>query len=248
MKTIKTYIKSKQDEFKQHEFFKKLEQMNDVDEFNGFVNHLAFWPMAFQDILRLNEDRMTDEYLGKVARHHRQEDTGHERWYISDINFLDTTSHTKNYYFELLFNNEHTETRDASYAILSEVFKLTDDRLRVILLLTLESSGHIFFEKTAAKVRSTSAELDSTLQYFSTHHLEVEQAHEVFEDAMEAELYSIILPEDVRREAINMIDRVYDAFSLMFNGLVDTIDEYAKNKQDKNMSKEDQNGNKIMEA
>lgn len=230
MKTVNTYIQSKQNEFQQHPFFNYLDKMTEIDEFNGFVKSLAFWPMAFQDILRINEARMTDKYLHKVARHHRMEDAGHERWYLSDMNHLDTSVQTNSNSFDALFDRKRTKTRDASYAILSEVFKLTDDRLRVILLLTLESSGHIFFEKTAAKVRQTDISEDSQLKYFSTHHLEVELAHAVFEESMEKELFSIVLPEDVRREALHLIDRVYDAFNLMFDGLVESINEYEKAK------------------
>lgn len=233
MKIIKTYLKSKQDQFARHPFFQRLEQVSELANFNGFVKHLAFWPMAFQDILRLNEERMSDEYLHKVARHHRLEDSGHDRWYINDIIYLDPENRTSDYYFELLFDSHYTQTRDASYSILSEVFTLTDDRLRIILLLTLESSGHVFFEKTAAKVNSTNQDADNHLQYFSTSHLDVEKAHEVFEEAMEQELFVMKLPDDLRKEAVVMIDRVYDAFDLMFNGLVLTMDEYIQGKDNK---------------
>lgn len=86
MKTVQAYIDSKQHEFMNHPFFNILEELNSIEEISYFVPELTFWAMTFQDILRINEERVTDPYLKKVARHHRLEDAGHEKWFLSDKN------------------------------------------------------------------------------------------------------------------------------------------------------------------
>ncbi|HEL8628416.1 TPA: hypothetical protein U0E97_002449, partial [Legionella pneumophila] len=85
-------------------------------------------------------------------------------------------------------------------------------------LLTLESSGHVFFEKVVKQVKKTGE--DKNLKYFSSSHLEVELAHALFEEEMERKVYSRRLPISTRREALRMVDRCYDAFSKMFDGLI----------------------------
>ena len=45
-------------------------------------------------------------------------------------------------------------------------------------------------------------------------------AHAVFEEEMERKLFEIQVPVNVRREALKMIDRCYDAFNTMFDGLI----------------------------
>lgn len=221
MKTIQTYIDSKQEEFKNHAFFKLLDGLNSLEEISYFVPELTFWAMCFQDILRLNEERVKDPYLKKVARHHRLEDAGHEKWFLSDKKYMCQKSSDKSYDRDdvaYLFNKDSQVIRDAAYAIMSELFKINDERLNVALLLTLESSGHIFFDKVVKQVKKTGE--DKNLQYFSSSHLEVELAHAMFEEEMEKQLFAIRLPITVRRDALKMIDRCYEAFNKMFDGLI----------------------------
>ncbi|MBI2786362.1 MAG: hypothetical protein HYX60_08700 [Legionella longbeachae] len=221
MKTIQDYIDSKQQEFMNHSFFKLLEELRSLEELSYFVPELTFWAMTFQDILRINEEKVTDPYLKKVARHHRLEDAGHEKWFLHDKKYMgaihiDTTSDTND--VSWLYSKENQLTRDAAYAILAEIYKADDQILNIVLLLTIESSGHVFFEKVAKQVKNTGE--DKNLKYFSTSHLEVEMAHALFEEEMERSLFSRKVAINTRREALKMVDRCYDAFNKMFDGLI----------------------------
>lgn len=221
MKTIQAYIDSKQQEFMRHPFFKILGQLNSLEEIGYFVPELTFWAMTFQDILRLNEERVKDPYLKKVARHHRLEDSGHEKWFLHDKKYIgdlysNNTCNKDNVAW--LYSKESELTRDAAYAIISELYKADDEIINVALLLTLESTGHVFFEKVVKQVQKVG--VDKELKYFSSTHLEVELAHALFEEEMERKLYAIPVPINLRRKALKMIDRCYDAFYKMFDGLV----------------------------
>lgn len=221
MKTIQAYIDSKQSEFMNHPFFSILEELNSIEEISYFVPELTFWAMTFQDILRINEERVTDPYLKKVARHHRLEDAGHDKWFLSDKKYLSEVCDNKACDRDdvaWLYSKDSQLVRDAAYSIMSEIYKIDDENLNIVLLLTLESSGHVFFEKVVKQVKKTGE--DKNLKYFSSSHLEVEMAHALFEEEMERKIYSRRLPISTRREALRMIDRCYDAFSKMFDGLI----------------------------
>ncbi|MDX1836742.1 hypothetical protein DIZ81_00015 [Legionella taurinensis] len=221
MKTIQLYIDSKQQEFMNHPFFEVLEQLKSLEEISYFVPELTFWAMTFQDILRLNEERVTDPYLKKVARHHRLEDAGHEKWFLHDKKYMSAVSHDKCCSHDdvaWLYSKETQLTRDAAYSIMSEIYKTDDEILNIALLLTLESSGHVFFEKVVKQVKKTGE--DKNLKYFSSSHLEVEMAHALFEEEMERKLFERPVSVHTRREALKMIDRCYDAFNKMFDGLI----------------------------
>ena len=58
----------------------------------------------------------------------------------------------------------------------------------------------------------------SKLKYFSIHHLDVEKNHELFEQEMQNFLNSIHLSEDEEKRICKMVDRVYQAFTIMFDG------------------------------
>lgn len=221
MKTIQSYIDSKQQEFMNHPFFEVLSHLDSLEEIGYFVPELTFWAMTFQDILRLNEERVSDPYLKKVARHHRLEDAGHEKWFLHDKKYIGSVNKDKSCSKDSvvwLYSKESELTRDAAYAIMSEIYKTDDELLNIALLLTLESSGHVFFEKVVKQVKKAGE--DQNLKYFSSNHLDVELAHALFEGEMESKLFAMEVPINVRRDALKMIDRCYDAFNKMFDGLI----------------------------
>ena len=220
MKTIQTYIDSKQSEFMNHPFFSVLEKLNSLEEISYFVPELTFWAMTFQDILRINEERVKDPYLKKVARHHRLEDAGHEKWFLSDKKYMSqfTSEKVDRNDVTWLYSKDSQLVRDAAYAIMAEMYQLDEEILNVALLLTIESSGHVFFEKVVKQVKKTGE--DKNLKYFSSSHLEVEMAHALFEQEMEKKIYERKLSISTRREGLKMVDRCYAAFSKMLDGLV----------------------------
>ena len=212
MNTVRRYIAEKQAEIGSHPFFARLEGKPAFDSTMDFVAGMTFWVFVFQDILRLNEARMVSPDLGRIARHHRSEDRGHDAWFLDDLAELDPSPRD----YRWLFGQHHAQTRDAAYALVSEVFRATDDYVRIALLLTLESAGHVFFERTADFV-SLHGE-DESLRYFSKRHLEIEKDHSMFEAEMMKPL-DLELSPSVRNEALAMVDRCYAAFNLLFSGL-----------------------------
>jgi hypothetical protein len=216
MKIIQNHIATRQAEFSAHPFFANLDALNSVEEFLGVASDLAFWVMLFQDVLRINETRIKDSYLRKLAKHHRLEDSGHDKWFLEDVATQGNKCGIND-----LFDKKNTITRDAAYSIMAEVYNLHDERLRIVLLFTLESSGHIFFTKAAKFVDNNG--YSDRLKYFSNTHLEVEKAHAMFEEEMERGFYSISLSVEERSAAIALVDKVYEAFNLMFDGLVEKI-------------------------
>jgi hypothetical protein len=179
----------------------------------SFAPDLTFWVMAFQDILRLNASLTRDPQMRKIVRHHRAEDAGHERWFLDDLAAMQISAPDVRW----LFGDRHSPTRDAAYALVSEVYRTTDDRLRLVLVKTLESAGHVFFGRVAAFVERVG--LTKVLKYFSFSHLEVEKNHQVFEDEISRIVSGMRLEPKVRTEAKRLVDRCYVAFGTMFDAM-----------------------------
>jgi hypothetical protein len=211
MKTVQAYIADKQRRFARHPFFIRLERDAPLREVTAVVSNLSFWVMAFQDVLRLNESRVEQPALKKLARHHRAEDAGHDKWFLGDLLKIDGRTPD----LRSLFSPQHAATRDTTYALMSEVYRASSDVERITLLLTLESTGHIFFEAIASYFERAS--VTQALRYFSRHHIDVEKSHEVFEDEMHSFLDTIELSEEAQRSAMAMVDRAYVAFHAMFD-------------------------------
>lgn len=213
MKVVLEHIAARQELFAAHPFFEDLKQDRPVEQIMAFAPRLAFWVMTFQDVLRLNAHFITDPGLKRLAIQHRSEEVGHDRWFFEDIQELTG----KQLSVSAVFGRAHTSTRDATYALISEVYRPVDDRLRIVMVLTLEATSHVFFGRTA--ILASAKGCGQRLRYFSDFHVQVEQQHEVFEEEMERRLRSIELPEDLRVQALALVDRAYAAFDLMLQGL-----------------------------
>src|SRR6478735_2665647 len=167
MKLVEAYVAKKQAEFSRHAFFADQQLDSGLWGVLSFAPDLTFWVMAFQDILRLNAARTQDPQLRKIVRHHMAEDAGHERWFLDDLAAMQMPVPDVRW----LFSKRHSPTRDAAYQLLSEVYRTNDDRMRLVLITTLESAGHVFFGRISEIVEK--AGWTKALKYFSFSHLEV---------------------------------------------------------------------------
>lgn len=213
MRAVLQHISERQTRFAEHLVFDGLQQDGPLEQVLAFAPRLAFWVMSFQDVLRLNAHFIQDAHLKELATRHHSEESGHDHWFEEDIAALTGGSLS----IGEMYGKVHAKTRDASYAIISEVYRQMDDRLRIVLLWALESTSHVFFGRTAVLTAAQGA--DERLKYFSDHHMKAEAQHAMFEEQLAEELGSMELAPELRAEALAMVDRLYGAFDAMFDGL-----------------------------
>ncbi|MCE9670795.1 hypothetical protein LY474_23595 [Myxococcus stipitatus] len=213
MKAVLQHIAVCEERFASHPFFSDLRQDRPLEQVMAFAPRLAFWVMTFQDVLRLNAHFVQDAHLKALATRHHAEEGGHDQWFEDDIAALTGGSLS----IGTMYGKAHAKTRDAAYAIISEVHRPLDDRLRIVLLWALESTSHVFFSRTAILTAARGA--DERLKYFSDHHMRAEAQHAMFEQQLAEELEAMELGPDLRAEALAVVERIYAAFDTMFDGL-----------------------------
>ncbi len=243
MKSIQQYLTNKQAEFSQHAFFTRLAQRAPLSEVLPFAKSMSFWIMSFQDILRLNETRVTDPELKKIAYSHKAEDAGHELWFLNDLITLEEQLPD----IRFLFGRTHAQTRDASYALVAEVFQAQSDAERIALVLALESTGHVFFEKIATYLEETGYPRYNEFRYFSRKHLNVELDHEVFEDEKEALIENLPMTPAQEQACKALVDRIYVSFTAMFDHLenITRTTTQPASQQPRTFTQQPQNGNTV---
>jgi hypothetical protein len=191
-------------QYEQHPFFQLLDGPGSPPEVRAMVPALTFFVFAFQDILRLNEQHMADPELKTIARQHRAEDAGHQNWFLHDARRLGVEPGV-----EWTFGREHRATRDASYRLISEVFRASDDRVRVVMPIVLEAAGHPFFSRVFRFFERSG--ISAPLKYFAEAHWQVEEGHQMLQDSQSTVLRQLALPEHLRVECFSMIERMFDA-------------------------------------
>ena len=217
MLKLKTVIASYQRSLKEHSLFGLMEQTKSVESLARLARAAAWWPMVFQDVLRLNVERVRGTGFERIAQYHKNEDAGHDRWYLSDLATLGVDPPG----LDELFGEWFRPVRDASYSLLAEIHREQSGSERVAFLLALESTGHVFFEHISSAGDRICPELQ--LRYFSHSHLNVEKAHDLFTDTTEADLDKVVLSEAERSKSEAMVARVYDAFDDIFSYFEDRM-------------------------
>lgn len=218
MNNILKDIEARQAEFSTLPFFKFLEQGSRIEDANTFVSGLAFFILAFQDMLRINEAQITDPVLLPIAQHHRQEDLGHDIWFLHDIQKLDADCGAA-----LLFGEKSVQTRDTSYEIASEIYRASDDRIRLVIPLVLEAAGHVFFSR--AYHFFDRAGYTEHLKYFSREHFQAELDHEMFDQEINQRLQAVHLTDALKQEASDVVDRIFTALIAMVSTLHNQIEQ-----------------------
>lgn len=221
MKAIQEYIRTKQAEFAECPLFTHIRKRLPLEQTMGFVPYVPFWIMTFQDILRLNENLTKDPQLREFAHHHREEDSGHENWFLEDLAVM---FDVKQLTIGWLYGPECAAIRDSSYTIVAELIKAENDQLRTVVLLTLESTSQIFSQEITSYICDMG--YGEKLKYFSKAHFEAENEHAMYEDEGEQLLHAIKFSPQEREKAITLVDYIY----AIFHSIVDQCLKHAKSK------------------
>ena len=217
MKAIYNHVAQCQVAFAKHPFFARLRRDEPLARVLPFARALTFWVMGFQDALRINTALITEPALKRIARHHLHEDSGHDRWFLDDLRLIDGSVPD----IDELFGISLQVTREVTYSLLAESYRAKEDIERIALLITYESTGHVFFPEIVGYFKR--AGIETSLKYFAQTHLDVETNHEIVEQQMQDILNAIKLPARTRTRCVESVNRCYAAFTRMFDHIEKTI-------------------------
>lgn len=147
---------------------------------------------------------ISDSTLKQVAANLKVEDTGHEQWYLFDLEQLNCTQDVT-----WIFGVTQQPVRDFVYQLIGDLLSVTDDRIRIIFPLVLEATGKAFFKYLVDLVQRCG--YDHSLQYFGSYHQKIEMSHNLYQDGQE-ELHNIEFDKNTYQEAVAIINRCFDYF------------------------------------
>ncbi|MBL7499066.1 hypothetical protein I6A84_15455 [Frankia sp. CNm7] len=219
MKKIHDYIVEHQWRFGGHPFFVRLERPAPLSEILPFPTLLTFWVMGFQDALRLNAGMMTEPRFQAMARQHVREDSGHDLWFLRDLELIDGSLPD----LRILFGEEHWAAREMTYGLLSDLILAEDDVERTVVVLAIESVSEIFLERIVPYFQG--AGVERALRYFATNHSEVEKDHELRDLDTREMLDAIELSPSAEARCRSAVDRCYARFEDLFDRIDKKIEE-----------------------
>jgi hypothetical protein len=219
MHKLKESILFRQNALRRHGLFALLDESSSAEALARLARGCAWLPMVFQDILRLNLERVRGTEFERFAKQHQNEDAGHEQWFLEDLGVFGVGMPR----IDDLFGDDYRPIRDACYALTAEALRVQTGGQRLALVLGLEAAGHVFFEHMSSAVERLCPELP--LRYFGRYHLGVEKGHDLFLEATDADLERIVLADDERAEAEACILRVSRTFEDIFKYYAQRMEE-----------------------
>lgn len=207
MRQIAARIEDWTKRLEEHPFFRSLQPEPDLRHAMDFARSGVFWVFAFQDIIRLNSELARDPAIRQILQQHQTEDAGHEEWFLQDLEMIFGEAPTN---IRWLFSDATFRIRAGSFALAGEVFRVTDDALRVILVEVLESAAGFFFGRVSQFLAESGHA--AKLKYFAGVHLDAEAAHEIHDQVDGPALQSMVIPPHLRDDAEELVDRMYAAF------------------------------------
>jgi hypothetical protein len=212
MNLLGPYIAGKQVELARHRFFRRLESSLGPARAAAFVPDLMSSLRVFRDILRLNETFCSDPPLSRLTLR-AAVDAERDRPRPGALAAISVAERD----IQRLWGARHARTRDAAHALLSEVFRAWDDRLRLVLLMALESAGQVLFERITRVLERTPHD---DLYQFAAGQLRAETDQAAFERQIARKAGTTVLAPPLRREAEALIDRCFAALRAMLDALL----------------------------
>lgn len=212
MRQILAEIDRRTEAFSQRPFFELMQGAGSLDDVRTLVPNLTFFVFAFQDLLRVNERKISDPRLRELATVHRREDAGHQLWFLADMKKLGVERD-----IGWVLGPPHRAVRECSFEIVAEAVRAADDHTRITIPLVLESTGDVFFKGIFHFCDRVGVE--QSLEYFSKPHWEVEVGHEIFGPEPQAYLESLVLDPAARARLLATVERLF----VSLEGLVDHL-------------------------
>ncbi|MBN8610604.1 MAG: iron-containing redox enzyme family protein [Deltaproteobacteria bacterium] len=200
---LRALVDREQEKLAAHPFFARLRTEATLADIRRVAPRVAFFVMAFQDVLRLVTEKTTDPVLRQLARAHQLEDAGHDHWYLRDLEVLDLTAD-----LATLFSRDARAIRDVSYHQVAEAISAESDLARFAVVLCLEAAGVSFFASMVDGLERLGR--SDGLLYFSKKHQAVEASHEIFEDQKQKAIDAIRVPTVAGAEVVRAVTRTFE--------------------------------------
>ena len=212
MVDVEAAIASRRNDFAKHGFLQAVEAGGTLDTFRAIAPRFAFFVLCFQDVLRLAYSESTDVSIRQICEVHAQEDHGHDRWYLQDLEQLRLPLDVA-----ALFSAEYQTARDVAFGQVSSVIAARHDQTRLAVALSLEAIGAECFGRVIALLERVGAA--DGLRYFARRHQQIEQSHQVFEASANTAMAAIAVPAEDRDELVLAVNSTFEGMSILLSDL-----------------------------
>ncbi len=184
----------------------------------SFVPCMAPFVMGFADVNKYGlRDEHSDDPTQQLINVHSREDDHHWGMYLKDLRTLGfNTQMDLNGALRLLWGDDRQKTRQTIYKLMGFI-ENTTPAVRLAVVEAIEATGDVAFSRFCALANEFEKATGEALCYFGEMHKDLESGHAMGTENIESKLDEIVLSPELEREALELVDQVFELFHLMFD-------------------------------
>jgi hypothetical protein len=229
MKAVLNFIQNKKQDFAQLPLFEFMKDSNIDPRIRlSFAPCGAHFVMSFADLNKyVFREYPPSNQLQELINSHTYEDDHHLVWFLEDLEKLGF-AHSLSFpdALRFLWGEQTKHTRQLSYRLAGYALQ-ADPLQKLIVIETIEAMGNVFFSCTTQVALELQEITKQEYRYFGNVHLNVEKGHATGTSEVDKLLEDIQLTEETRKEAFELVEKVFQVFTELVNELL----EYAKTHQ-----------------
>lgn len=221
MKDVLAYIEGKKASYAKLPFFEFLRDRNIAPQQRlAFAPSFAFFVMGFGELNKhaFRQEPTTDE-VQLIINQHTYEDDSHWIWFLEDLEKLGADkalSFSKTLKF--LWSQENDFSRWTTYRLYQLTHQATPIQ-KLVVIESIEATADIFLDLTSQIADQLQAEGKTECKYFGQHHFDIDSNHTMHSDEADHKVEDIVVPEDFKARAYELVDEVFALFTAFSDAL-----------------------------
>jgi len=215
MKEVLALVEKRKQEFAQLPFFKFLQDKSiDPSQRLAWAPFLASFAMNFADLNQyvLRKEPATSK-IQEIINKHTYEDDQHWEWFLQDLEKLQLNPSLKfTEALRFVWSEESWKIRQICHQIALHIFN-ADPLVVLAAVEAIEATGNVALSLTAKVAEELEQMTKQEYHYFGHFHFCVETGHTMGTDDMEQFIESIQLTEETRKQAFEVVEKVFEAFT-----------------------------------
>lgn len=215
MQDILSLIEAKKQHFAQLDLFSFMQDRSlSPSQRLSFAPCMTHFIMSFSDLNKyVFRKENIDNRIQEIVNKYTYEDDEHWPWFLTDIESLGfNRTLLFSDFLRFIWSEETKITRQIAYQVAGCCLK-ADVTTKIVVVQSLEAMADVFFSVSTQITSELRVSTKKEYFYFGNLHLGVESEHSMNDKEAQEELNSIKLTELQYRDALEVIDTIFNIFS-----------------------------------
>jgi len=188
----------------------KLRGESSIEDKMKFIPRMLFFVLGFKDLMEMVRYEAPGNELEKGVNTHSDEDNYHWKWYLNDLEMIDSTFNEQKVsdLSKMVWSDDSYEVRQTIYLFSRHIQNFNNPVARMLMIEVLELTFDKFKEALHPVLKGNG--LFDKLHYFGKTHEESEEGHST--GISDDEIMELVeqLPEEHKKDMIIIVNQLFE--------------------------------------